>query len=72
MNNIFILKISPRFNIYLCNINLTRCLTFQSKMMSSQAQTQCGYSSYGNYLYGAFLSILTFVIGAIMLFYVVS
>merc|ERR1719415_381175 len=40
--------------------------------MSSQAQTQCGYSSYGNYLYGSFLSILTFVLGAIVLFYVLT
>ena len=47
-------------------------LTFQRIMMYSQTQTQSGYSSYGTYLYGAFLSILTFVVGAIILFYVVS
>ena len=41
-------------------------------MMSTQSQTQCGYSSYGSYLYGGFLSVLTFVVGAIILFYVVS
>ena len=41
-------------------------------MMTSQTQTQSGYSSYGQYLYGAFLSILTFVVGAILLFYLVS
>ena len=40
--------------------------------MTSQTQAQSGYSSYGQYLYGAFLSILTFVVGAIILFYVVS
>merc|ERR1719461_106438 len=40
--------------------------------MTSQTQAQSGYSSYGNYLYGSFLSILTFVVGAIVLFYVLT
>ena len=51
---------------------LNSVLTFQRMMMNSQAQNQCGYSSYGRYLYGGFLSVLTFVVGAIILFYVVS
>merc|ERR1719419_1892964 len=54
------------------NSDTNRSSTFQIKMMSSQAQAQCGYSSYGNYLYGSFLSILTFVLGAIVLFYVLT